>query len=91
MVWGRNWMMQSSIRQAKDADVYQNIIEFPKKASIPAWEKEGLPYPGGQKQRVSIARAVAKSPRILLLDDCLSAVDTKTGECHFEFALEKNQ
>ena len=33
---------------------------------------------GGQKQRVSIARAIAKEPSILLLDDCLSAVDTKT-------------
>ena len=35
---------------------------------------------GGQKQRVSIARAIIKNPGILLLDDCLSAVDTETEE-----------
>jgi ATP-binding cassette subfamily B protein len=35
---------------------------------------------GGQKQRVSIARALAKKPEILILDDSLSAVDTKTEE-----------
>jgi ATP-binding cassette subfamily B protein len=35
---------------------------------------------GGQKQRVAIARAIARKPAILLLDDCLSAVDTQTEE-----------
>ncbi|MDX1408499.1 MAG: ATP-binding cassette domain-containing protein, partial [Saprospiraceae bacterium] len=35
---------------------------------------------GGQKQRVSIARAFVKEPDILVLDDCLSAVDTKTEQ-----------
>ena len=35
---------------------------------------------GGQKQRVAIARAIARKPSILLLDDCLSAVDTQTEE-----------
>jgi len=72
---------------AKDADVYQNIIEFPKGFHTRLGER-GITLSGGQKQRVSIARAVAKSPRILLLDDCLSAVDTKTENAILN-ALEK--
>lgn len=62
---------------AKDADVYQNIIDFPKGFKTMLGER-GITLSGGQKQRVSIARAIAKEPKILILDDCLSAVDTKT-------------
>ncbi len=62
---------------AKDADVFQNIIEFPKGFETMLGER-GITLSGGQKQRVSIARAIAKQPKILILDDCLSAVDTKT-------------
>src|SRR5690606_12164255 len=62
---------------AKDADVYQNIIDFPKGFETMLGER-GITLSGGQKQRVSIARAIAKEPKILILDDCLSAVDTKT-------------
>lgn len=64
-------------KAAKDADVYENIIEFPNGFNTRLGER-GVTLSGGQKQRVSIARAVAKAPKILLLDDCLSAVDTKT-------------
>jgi ATP-binding cassette subfamily B protein len=64
-------------KAAKDADVYQNIIAFPKGFETKLGER-GITLSGGQKQRVSIARAIAKEPSILLLDDCLSAVDTKT-------------
>ncbi|WP_291777081.1 ABC transporter ATP-binding protein [Cecembia sp.] len=64
-------------KAAKDADVYQNIIDFPKGFETRLGER-GITLSGGQKQRVSIARAIAKEPSILLLDDCLSAVDTKT-------------
>jgi ATP-binding cassette subfamily B protein len=62
---------------AKDADVYQNILDFPKGFDTMLGER-GITLSGGQKQRVSIARAIAKAPKILILDDCLSAVDTKT-------------
>jgi ATP-binding cassette, subfamily B, multidrug efflux pump len=64
-------------KAAKDADVYRNIVDFPKGFETKLGER-GITLSGGQKQRVSIARAIAKEPSILLLDDCLSAVDTKT-------------
>ena len=64
-------------KAARDADVFQNIIEFPKGFETMLGER-GITLSGGQKQRVSIARAIAKEPKILILDDCLSAVDTKT-------------
>ncbi len=65
------------ITAAKDADVYDNIMGFPQAFSTRVGER-GITLSGGQKQRVSIARAVAREPKILILDDALSAVDTKT-------------
>jgi ATP-binding cassette subfamily B protein len=62
---------------AKDADVYTNIIAFPQGFNTRVGER-GITLSGGQKQRVSIARAIVREPKILILDDALSAVDTKT-------------
>src|SRR6478609_465735 len=62
---------------AKDADVYENIQLFPQGFATRVGER-GITLSGGQKQRVSIARAIAREPKILILDDALSAVDTKT-------------
>lgn len=62
---------------AKNASVYENIKTFPEKFNTLVGER-GITLSGGQKQRISIARALIKNPEMLLLDDCLSAVDTET-------------
>jgi ATP-binding cassette, subfamily B, multidrug efflux pump len=59
--------------------VYHNIDEFPDKFETLLGER-GVNLSGGQKQRISISRALLRKPRLLLLDDCLSAVDTETEE-----------
>lgn len=67
------------INAAKNAAVHNNIKEFNKGYDTILGER-GITLSGGQKQRVSIARAIIKNPQIVLLDDCLSAVDTETEE-----------
>ncbi len=67
------------IEATKRTHVYHNIIDFPDKFETLLGER-GVNLSGGQKQRVSIARALIRNPKFLLLDDCLSAVDTETEE-----------
>lgn len=64
---------------AEKAQVLDNILDFDKKFQTILGEK-GITLSGGQKQRTAIARALIKKPKILILDDSLSAVDTKTED-----------
>lgn len=63
----------------KYAAVHKDIVELPEGFDTMVGER-GVTLSGGQKQRISIARALIKQPDIVILDDCLSAVDTTTEQ-----------
>jgi len=65
------------INACNNAGLTSNINDFPARFETMIGER-GVTLSGGQKQRLSLARALIKEPDILLLDDCLSAVDNKT-------------
>jgi len=67
------------IHAAQKAGIYNNIKQFKNQFKTIIGER-GVTLSGGQKQRLSIARALISKPKFMLLDDCLSAVDTKTEE-----------
>jgi ATP-binding cassette, subfamily B, multidrug efflux pump len=76
--FGLNETDAGKIRQAASAAaVDKEIVSFPKGYDTMVGER-GVTLSGGQKQRVSIARALVKQTPVLILDDSLSAVDTKT-------------
>jgi ATP-binding cassette subfamily B protein len=71
--------MEEIIRAAKQACIHDEIMSFPGGYDAEVGER-GLTLSGGQKQRVAIARALIVNPKILILDDALSSVDTQTEE-----------
>ncbi len=64
---------------AEAANIAQDIASFPEGYNTMVGER-GITLSGGQKQRTAIARALLRSPRILILDDALSSVDTHTED-----------
>jgi ATP-binding cassette, subfamily B, multidrug efflux pump len=64
---------------ARNAGIHDNIMDFTEGFSTVIGER-GVTLSGGQKQRIAMARAWIRAPKILILDDSLSAVDTKTEE-----------
>ena len=70
---------EAVIAVLKQAHVWHNIEAFPDGLDTMLGEL-GVNLSGGQKQRICIARALIAKPKILLLDDCLSAVDTETED-----------
>jgi ATP-binding cassette subfamily B protein len=67
------------IEYAKYASVHRDILDLPNQYDTMTGER-GVSLSGGQKQRISIARAFIKKPDVIILDDCLSAVDTTTEQ-----------
>ncbi len=74
---GREVSQEEIERAAKAAAIHDVILTFPDGYNTLVGEK-GVTLSGGQKQRVTIARTLLKNPRILILDDSTSSVDTKT-------------
>jgi ATP-binding cassette, subfamily B, multidrug efflux pump len=80
IAFGVDSATDEEIREAADvASILAEIGEFPAQFDTMVGER-GITLSGGQKQRAAIARAVIRDPKILILDDSLSSVDTGTEE-----------
>ena len=80
IAYGRSDVEMESVRQfALSAGIAGEIDEFPKEYETILGER-GITLSGGQKQRTALARALSSNPRILILDDAFSSVDTRTEE-----------
>ena len=72
-----NFTIEDVITAAKKASIHDEIMKFPKQYDTLVGER-GITLSGGQKQRIAMARVLIKSPELFILDDSLSALDTKT-------------
>ncbi|WP_017729093.1 ABC transporter ATP-binding protein [Halalkalibacterium ligniniphilum] len=78
IAWGKSdATMEEIIKAAKDAQIHETVEKLPHQYETKVGQK-GVNMSGGQKQRLSIARALVRQPKILLLDDSTSALDLKT-------------
>ena len=84
---GREVLQEEIVKAAKTSAVHDVIMTFPEGYNTLVGEK-GVTLSGGQKQRVAIARTILKNPRILILDDSTSSVDTET-EAEIRSALNE--
>ena len=80
--------LEKIIKYAKISNVHDDIMKFGEQYNSVLGER-GINISGGQKQRIAIARAMIKEPSILILDDSLSAVDTKTEDLIFKNIFKK--
>jgi ATP-binding cassette subfamily B protein len=76
---GREVSQQEIEEAARAAAIHEVIMSFPEGYNTPVGER-GVTLSGGQKQRLAIARTILKNPRILILDDATSSVDSETEE-----------
>lgn len=80
IAFGREQVTDAEVREAAEgANIAADIESFPEKYKTVVGER-GITLSGGQKQRTAIARAIIRNPRILILDDALSSVDTHTED-----------
>jgi ATP-binding cassette subfamily B protein len=84
---GREVLQEEIVKAARTSAVHDVIMTFPEGYNTLVGEK-GVTLSGGQKQRVAIARTILKNPRILILDDSTSSVDTET-EAEIRSALNE--
>jgi len=85
IAFGKEKADKTEVEQAAaHAQLLENILSFEKQFETMLGER-GITLSGGQKQRTGIARALIKKPEILLFDDSLSAVDTKTEEAILKY------
>ena len=74
---------------SKNVSVYEDILTLKDGLNTTIGEK-GVTLSGGQKQRVAMARALIKPSKLVVLDDCLSAIDAKTEESIVSYLKNKS-
>lgn len=74
-----NATIEKVYEAAKQAGIFDEIMQFPEGFNTMIGER-GITLSGGQKQRISVARAIIKKTELVIFDDCLSAVDSRTEE-----------